>query len=314
MVISPQLATVASSVSRRLDRRRVAKEAERVVDADSGEPVSVALSDHVIVAGYGVAARHLVRVLRGSGIPFVITTLNPGGAREAEAEQLLVLRGDAGRQLTLTRAGIERARVIVIADDDLPTTYRVSSVARTLAPSARILTRTRYMSEIASLKEAGSDHVISEELESIVGLFSEVLRTYQVDAANIEAHEESIRGGGYDALLQSGTAATSAPPGKTGHLLDTSRTVTLATTSTACGHLAQAHPVKPTSGGCEECLRIGSTWVHLRICMICGHVGCCDSSPHRHATAHYHASGHPIMRSGEPEETWGWCYVDQVEL
>ena len=90
--------------------------------------------------------------------------------------------------------------------------------------------------------------------------------------------------------------------------------VTLATTSTACGHLAQAHPVKPTSGGCEECLRIGSTWVHLRICMICGHVGCCDSSPHRHATAHYHASGHPIMRSGEPEETWGWCYVDQVEL
>ena len=167
----------------------------------SGEPAAVALSDHVIVAGYGVAARHLVRVLRGSAIPFVITTLSPGGAREAEAEQLLVLRGDAGRQLTLIRAGIERARVVVIADDDPPTTYRVSAVARTLAPDARILTRTRYMSEIASLKEAGSDHVISEELESIVGLFSEVLRTYQVEAANIETHEETIRGGGYEALL-----------------------------------------------------------------------------------------------------------------
>ncbi len=314
MVISPQLAAIASSVSRRLDRRRVAREAERVMDADSGEPVSVALSDHVIVAGYGGAARHLVRVLRGSGIPFVITTLNPGGAREAEAEQLLVLRGDAGRQLTLTRAGIERARVVVIADDDLPTTYRVSAVARTLAPGARILTRTRYMSEIASLKEAGSDHVVSEELESIVGLFSEVLRTYKVDAADIESHEESIRGGGYAALLPSEDAAKPAPAGHTGHLLDTTRTVTLTTTSTACSHLDQSHPVKPASSGCAECLRIGSSWVHLRICMICGNVGCCDSSPNRHATAHYHASGHPIMRSGEPEETWGWCYVDQIEL
>ena len=314
MVISPQLTTMGSSVSRRLDRRRVAREAAQVMEADSGEPVAVALSDHVIVAGYGVAARHLVRVLRGAGIPFVITTLSPGGAREAEEEQLLVLRGDAGRQLTLVRAGIERARVVVIADDDSPTTYRVSAVARTLAPEARILTRTRYMSEIASLKEAGSDHVISEELESIVGLFSEVLRTYKVDAADIESHEEALRGGGYSVLLAPPEAAKGAPAGRTGHLLDTTTAVTLTTTSTACSHLDQVHPVTPRSGGCEECLRIGSSWVHLRICMVCGHVGCCDSSPHRHATAHYHASGHPIMRSGEPEETWGWCYVDQVEL
>jgi len=56
------------------------------------------------------------------------------------------------------------------------------------------------------------------------------------------------------------------------------------------------------------------TWVHLRLCMICGHVGCCDSSKNRHATKHFRSSHHPIMRSLEPGETWGWCYVDQVEL
>jgi hypothetical protein len=190
----------------------------------------------------------------------------------------------------------------------------VSAVARTLAPQARILTRTRYMSEIASLKEAGSDHVISEELESIVGLFSEVLRTYRVDAADIATHEESLRGGGYEAFLRPAESAPATAAGKAGRFLDTTHAVTLATTSTECSHLDQVHPVTPRSSGCEECLRTGSTWVHLRICMICGHVGCCDSSPNRHATAHYHTSAHPIMRSGEPEETWGWCYVDQVTL
>jgi hypothetical protein len=64
--------------------------------------------------------------------------------------------------------------------------------------------------------------------------------------------------------------------------------------------------------GCEECLKIGGTWMHLRECLICGKVSCCDSSPNRHATAHFHATKHPVMRSVEPGETWGWCYVDEV--
>ena len=66
--------------------------------------------------------------------------------------------------------------------------------------------------------------------------------------------------------------------------------------------------------GCEDCLRDGSKWLHLRICLTCGHVGCCDSSPNRHATAHFHATGHPIIRSMERGETWGWCYIDEVML
>jgi uncharacterized UBP type Zn finger protein len=66
--------------------------------------------------------------------------------------------------------------------------------------------------------------------------------------------------------------------------------------------------------GCEDCLAAGTKWLHLRICLTCGHVGCCDSSPERHATAHANATGHPIIRSIEPGETWSWCFLDQVGL
>jgi len=81
-----------------------------------------------------------------------------------------------------------------------------------------------------------------------------------------------------------------------------------------CGHLDQIRDVTPSAKGCEDCLRIGAGWVHLRLCLTCGHVGCCDSSPNRHATAHFHASDHPLVRSHEPGEDWMWCYVDEVGL
>ena len=81
-----------------------------------------------------------------------------------------------------------------------------------------------------------------------------------------------------------------------------------------CSHLDHVHDVTPGAQGCEECLQSGDWWVHLRICMECGHVGCCDSSPNKHATKHHHATGHPVVRSVEPGEAWGWCYVDEVWL
>jgi hypothetical protein len=79
-----------------------------------------------------------------------------------------------------------------------------------------------------------------------------------------------------------------------------------------CTHLDQVQDVSPTGDGCEDCLATGGRWVHLRLCMTCGKVGCCDSSPNRHATAHHHASGHPIIQSFEPGEDWWWCFVDEV--
>lgn len=83
---------------------------------------------------------------------------------------------------------------------------------------------------------------------------------------------------------------------------------------TSCSHVQQVDPVgtiTPSSTGCEDCLRTGDRWVHLRVCMSCGHVGCCDNSPNRHATAHYTSTHHPLVRSYEPGEDWWWCYVDQ---
>jgi uncharacterized UBP type Zn finger protein len=79
-----------------------------------------------------------------------------------------------------------------------------------------------------------------------------------------------------------------------------------------CTHLDQVRDVIPSADGCEDCLRTGDRWVHLRICVTCGHVGCCDSSPNKHATAHWHEVGHPVVRSFEPGEDWWWCYAEQL--
>ena len=79
-----------------------------------------------------------------------------------------------------------------------------------------------------------------------------------------------------------------------------------------CDHLARSHPVAPKSSGCEECLLLGDDWVHLRLCLSCGHVGCCDESKNKHATKHYRATRHPVIQSFEPGESWRWCYVDEL--
>jgi len=82
---------------------------------------------------------------------------------------------------------------------------------------------------------------------------------------------------------------------------------------TACAHLEDSVAAAPrTADGCEDCLAGGTRWVHLRVCEQCGQVGCCDSSKMHHATEHFKAVGHPVMRSIEPGETWRWCYVDEV--
>jgi uncharacterized UBP type Zn finger protein len=82
----------------------------------------------------------------------------------------------------------------------------------------------------------------------------------------------------------------------------------------ACTHLDQVQITElPASiAGCEECLKIGSHWLHLRMCMSCGKIGCCDSSPNQHASRHASAASHPIVRSAEPNEDWSWCFLDEV--
>ena len=400
MVATPRLAASGARLAEQVERRRGNRAVPASPEGAAAVDEYAHLEHHVIVAGYGEAARQLVRVLQGSRVPFLVTTLSPGGANEAEKAGLPVLRGDATRQHTLIRAGIERAKMVIIADDDPPVATRVAATARALAPTARILVRTRYRADADPLMAEGADLVIADELESVVQLFGEVLRNYDIPGDQIESYERIIRGRGYAALQESpapaafecevdtdclqtrrvhvrqgaaiegasaGTLQTGALAGLTlrhieraGAAVDATDAVlqsgdimTFSGSSKAfadvaplfraptasvsphgedrpsvsageiaftpragsgCGHLDAIRPVRPSAAGCEDCLRIGSRWVHLRICLSCGHVGCCDSSPHRHATAHHHATGHPIVRSMEPGETWGWCYVDEVTL
>ncbi|HEX9985259.1 MAG TPA: UBP-type zinc finger domain-containing protein [Thermoanaerobaculia bacterium] len=83
----------------------------------------------------------------------------------------------------------------------------------------------------------------------------------------------------------------------------------------SCQHLdavtREAYDRKPNTAGCEECLKSGDSWVHLRTCLECSHMGCCDSSKNKHATKHYHRTKHPVVRSAERGETWVWCYADE---
>jgi hypothetical protein len=143
---------------------------------------------------------------------------------------------------------------------------------------------------------------------------SQVYRWRQARLARTEADWQPRAGNGYGVDLTVtrvrswlwrpiGTATAWMNPGKGNRM------------SVPCTHIDQIRDVSPrTPEGCEECLQIGDTWVHLRLCRICGHIGCCDSSKNKHATKHFHATTHPIMQSFEPGEDWLWCFVDEVAL
>ncbi len=417
MVLTPLLMRVGRGLSSKIVRKR---ELAGIPTSDEPESLGegLALEDHVIVAGYGQAARGLVRVLSGSGIPFVITTLSPEGANEAESEGLPVVRGDATKPFLLHHVGIDNAKMMVIADDSPSMARRITSVARNLNPTMRIVVRTRYTDEVDSLAAAGADSVIAEELESIVQLFGEVLRDYRIPAEEIENYEQLARHNGYSALfdddvdtsvfrcetgqdcfdsrtvkvregaavagrtiaslklmedfglslkslrrdgeefeqpagdivLQAGdelilsgptqsfasnAALFRAAPGsadavsvrsqspvsqeenamafsaETGISLETEITYVPTVDASVCGHLDRIKPVFPSASGCEECLRSGDEWNHLRLCLTCGHVGCCDTSKNKHATAHFHDTDHPVMKSIELFDDWAWCFVDE---
>ncbi len=86
--------------------------------------------------------------------------------------------------------------------------------------------------------------------------------------------------------------------------------------SAVCSHIdsVKVTELPDEIAGCTDCLAIGGTWVHLRMCQSCGHIACCDSSPNRHATKHFHATKHPIIEGYDPPEGWGWCFVDEIEV
>jgi len=315
MVLTPLLAAGGMRLQDLLLRRRAGGAA--LAAAAVGEPFdavpiegpAASFEGHVLVAGYGGAARPLVRALRGAGIPFVILTLSPTGADEATAEGMVVLPGDYSRLHLLQLAGVERARLLLVADDEPARTHHVVSVARMANPALTIVAHTRLTGEAAALREAGADRVVADELEGLSRLFSDVLQAYEVAPAEVEAQVEQLRTQGelasLPAIAREGTALL---PGKVFQLSDQERA------TRRCGHAGQAREVTARAAGCEECLASGDTWVHLRVCLSCGHVGCCDSSKNRHARRHFEETEHPIMKSAERGESWSWCFVDRTEL
>jgi uncharacterized UBP type Zn finger protein len=98
------------------------------------------------------------------------------------------------------------------------------------------------------------------------------------------------------------------------HCSGVRRGATLNCMSEPCQHLDQIKIKRTSKNGCEDCLKTGDSWVHLRLCLTCGYVGCCDSSKNKHATKHFHKVKHPLVRSIEPGESWVWCYIDEVML
>lgn len=314
MVLTPFLMQFGMKLSKKIEQKQARSEAEALAKALE-EQAPTDLKDHIIVSGYGQAARPLTQILARSNLPFLITTLSPSGANEAESLGFPVMRGDSTRARTLSLAGLERAKLLVIPDDEPAVAHHIASVARGINPDVDILIRTRYMTEIEELTEAGATEVVSEEFEGIAQLLKETLGLFKLPTDNVEEMICAVRQGTAQLISQkpSEVGITTTMIGLEG--IDTEQVIDLKPDKlNGCTHADQIQSVFPSAPGCETCLREGHPWVHLRICMTCGHVGCCDDSEGKHASNHFKETGHPIMRSLEPGETWGWCFEDEKML
>ena len=285
MVATPVLAPAGVWLGRRATRPGTTPTdaAASAADPESFEH----LHDHVVVAGYGPAARVLVPNLREARIPFLVVTLNPGGASHVEDTGLPVLRGDTSRRHTLEAAGVRRARMVVIADDDAAMAQRISEVVRTINPDTTIVVRTDDEHSASEIAASGADLVVTGSRASAKWLSHTILRAFD-EEMGFENHLASA--------------------------IEQDRIIAFEPAPTPCTHTGQIVPVLPSAPGCEDCLQNGDTWVHLRICLSCGYVGCCDDSVNRHARGHADATGHAIARSIEPGERWAWCYPEEIEL
>ncbi|HEV7671979.1 MAG TPA: cation:proton antiporter [Thermoanaerobaculia bacterium] len=314
MMSTPLLARLGGALESRLSRRAASG---RLADAPPAEVEAAALyadlTGHVIIAGYGKVGRLLARALEAQGLPYLILTLSPEGALEAEGQGLRVLRGNYARRHELSLAGLDRARLLVVADDDLEMTHRVVRAARAMNPELPLIVRTRFDHEIEALEGAGARHVVTEEQESAIRLVEKVLRDLDVAEETLLGVQDSLRAHHREISVprperaKRGAAASSIR-------MEPVRLNEREQASPRCSHVDQTREVLPSAPGCEECLELGDSWTHLRLCMTCGHVGCCDSSKNRHATKHFQSTGHPIIKSIEPGDDWAWCYEDALML
>lgn len=166
-------------------------------EAPSQDAKQALLEDHVVIAGFGPAGRRLTKVMTDVGLPFVVIELNPGLCSEAEGQGFRVIQGDATRAPILEHAGIRTAKLAVMVVSDEAATVRIVQLCRYLNPTVQIIARTRFLSQIPVLQEAGADVVVPEELETSVRLFTQVLNAYMVPADEISRQVSLVRSGDY---------------------------------------------------------------------------------------------------------------------
>lgn len=189
----PRLATAAE---RLVPSRFAAGRSGRELSGAHGER----LTDHVVIVGYGLNGRNLARVLGRTGVPFVVLEMSPEAVRAERRRGRPILYGDATRREVLQHAGIDAARILVIAISDAAATRAAVALARQLNPRLHILVRSRYVQEMEGLLALGTDEVVPEEFETSIEIFSRVLRRYLVPREEIEQQVRSIRSEGYEML------------------------------------------------------------------------------------------------------------------
>lgn len=232
MVLTPPLSQLGGRLARRLEAGKEEEPDERAGTDGSVESMPLhdehaELDNHVIVAGFGRAARLFSHVLHAARTPHVVITLSPERAAEAEGAGRIVVLGDATRQTALRHARVDRAKLLFIPDEDAGFAHRVAHVARTLNPTLRIVTRARLESAAEAMAETGSDQIFLEELETVVQLFGEVLRDHRIEPAEVENCLGIVRSEGYHVLRDSSRAAVLAPIGDMISGVQDTRTVTL---------------------------------------------------------------------------------------
>lgn len=200
MVASPFLYRVAPALADALDRSARGRLRGRR-SADAVAPA--ASTQHVVVVGYGLTGKNVARALLEHGYTFVAIEMNPETVRRERAAGVPIFFGDAGHPEVLEKAGIHRARLVVVAISDAPGTRRVVSVAKRMAPTLRVIVRTRYLREVEELMALGADEVVPDEVETSVEIFARVLRAYDLPSDAIEATVRSVRTEAFAAVRSS---------------------------------------------------------------------------------------------------------------
>ena len=245
----------------------------------------------ILIALVVVGATLLVQ---GATLPWVLRRLGLTGPDPAED----ALQA-ASMQQRAAAAGLARLEEL-IGPEDSPEVVE------------RIRTRSRERSEAMWERLGGGDETPSQayarlRIEMIEAERAELIRLRDEGVVPDDVLRDVIAAIDIEETVLYLGQNRGTPPSATHELVPPASHV-------GCEHIqAIDHNPKPnTPDGCEECLRDGTTWVHLRLCMECGHVGCCDSSVYKHATAHFHETGHPVIRSFEPGEAWRWCFTDEL--